>query len=122
MNKHVLENTMRKGFDHFPEAWRWARIGVCAGILGIGAPLVLGQEVRAQNVSPSTAGFQEGQLTSVREKTVYINGRMYDLSPNVSVMDDEGKLWELKRLQPGLEVLYYLKNGFVEKLVVVLPK
>ena len=77
----------------------------------------------AQTSEPAPlAGFQSGQVTGKSGDTLQINNKDYTLQPDVSVKDEEGNQKELSDVVPGVEVMFPLKQGRIDKLVLILPK
>ncbi len=77
----------------------------------------------AQTSEPAPlAGFQSGQVTGKQGATLEMDNKNYQLTPGVSVKDDEGRQKELSDVVPGVEVMFHLKQGSIEKLALVLPK
>ena len=115
---------------------RQAGIGQWEGILQIvlalliigGVPLagvtISGvDEGLAQTSEPAPlAGFQSGQVTGKQGTTLAIDNNSYQLTPDVSVKDEEGNPLQLSDVVPGVEVMFHLKQGRIDKLVLILPK
>lgn len=72
--------------------------------------------------SAVVASFTPGQVTAVQGKTIQINGKNYDLKPDVVIQDEEGQPVEPAGIVPGAEVKFHLKEGQIDKMVLILPK
>ncbi|MEK7269063.1 MAG: hypothetical protein AAB093_06655, partial [Nitrospirota bacterium] len=115
---------------------RQAGIGEWEGILRIGLTLlIIGgvplagvtisgvDEGLAQTSEPAPlAGFQSGLVTGKQGTTLAIDNKNYQLTPGVSVKDEEGNQKELSDVVPGVEVMFHLKQGRIDQLVLILPK
>jgi hypothetical protein len=75
--------------------------------------------------SSISAGMQSGMVTAVREQTVEINGKEFGFSPEVVVLDHEGKETDLSYITRKSEVKFRLmKDGAyqIEKIIVQHPE
>ncbi|MDR4478377.1 MAG: hypothetical protein R3B37_01325 [Nitrospira sp.] len=70
----------------------------------------------------STVGFQSGVIDEVQGSTIRIDGRSYVLKSMVVVVNHEGELLELERIIPTSLVKFHLKEGHIDKMVVMLPQ
>ncbi len=92
-------------------------------ILGVLAVSAVAATSWAQSLSsPSTAGFQTGEVGSSSDKHMVIDHKSYAVSPEVKVTDDEGGTREYKQVGPDQIVMFHLKNGQIDQLIIVLPK
>lgn len=64
----------------------------------------------------------EGEITAVGATTLDVAGRYYGLHPKLTIVSDEGKPMELKQLRPGLIVQYHVKEGLLDRIVVLIPR
>lgn len=64
----------------------------------------------------------EGEITAVGATTLDVAGRFYGLHPKLTIVSDEGKPMELKQLRPGLIVQYHVKEGLLDRIVVLIPQ
>jgi len=77
----------------------------------------------ADELSLSQLGkLPEGEITSVGATTLDVAGRFYGLHPKLTIVSDEGKPMELKQLRPGLIVQYNVKEGLLDRIVVLIPR
>lgn len=66
--------------------------------------------------------LSEGEITAVGATTLDVAGRFYGLHPKLIIVSDEGKPMELKQLRPGLIVQYHVKEGLLDRIVVIIPR
>ena len=80
----------------------------------------------AQGAGPSSsagsATFQSGQITANLATGLQMDHKHYPLDSIVTITDDEGRARELKDLVPGSRVQFHLKQGRIDKIVLILPK
>ena len=70
---------------------------------------------------PAMSTFQSGRITGVRGTTVQIDGRDYELAPNVEIKRPDGVEMEAHDIRKGALAQFHLKQGRIDKLVVILP-
>jgi hypothetical protein len=64
----------------------------------------------------------EGEITAVGSSTLDVAGRLYGLHPKLTIVSDEGQPMELKQLRPGLVIQYHVKEGVLDRIIVLLPR
>ena len=64
----------------------------------------------------------EGEITVVTSTTLDVAGRLYGLHPKLTIVSDEGQPMELKQLRPGLIIQYHMKEGALDRIVVIMPR
>jgi hypothetical protein len=64
----------------------------------------------------------EGEITAVGPTTIDVAGRFYGLHPKLTIVSDEGQPMELKQLRPGLIIQYHVKEGALDRIVVIIPR
>ena len=79
--------------------------------------------VSAQKPTPgSITSLPSGQVTAQRVDEIQISNRNYPLDPNVVVIDDAGSPSNLKDLKPGDLVRFHLRQGRVDRIILIIPK
>jgi hypothetical protein len=71
---------------------------------------------------PQLGMLPEGEITAVGSTTLDVAGRFYGLHPKLTIMSDEGQPMELKQLRPGLVIQYHVKEGALDRIIVLLPR
>ena len=93
------------------------------GLLGVLAIIGVSATSWAQTPdSSSNAGFQTGQVVSAGDKQMVIDHKSYAVGSEVKVTDDEGGSREYKQVGPDQIVMFHLKKGQIDQLIIVLPK
>lgn len=64
----------------------------------------------------------EGEITAVGSTTLDVAGRFYGLHPKLTIVSDEGQPMELKQLRPGLIIQYHVKEGALDRIIVLIPR
>ena len=64
----------------------------------------------------------EGEITAVGSTTIDVVGRLYGLHPKLTIVSDEGKPMELQQLRPGLIIQYHVKEGALDRIIVLMPR
>jgi hypothetical protein len=64
----------------------------------------------------------EGEITAVGSTTVDVAGRLYGLHPKLTIVSDEGQPMELQQLRPGLVIQYHVKEGALDRIIVLIPR
>lgn len=64
----------------------------------------------------------EGEITAVGATTLDVAGRFYGLHPKLTIVSDEGKPMELSQLRPGLVIQYHVKEGTLDRIIVLIPR
>jgi hypothetical protein len=65
--------------------------------------------------------FLPGEVTAKRDNVVQINNTPYTLAQDVSITDDRMRPMELKDLMPGTPVMFHLRQGRIDRIVILLP-
>lgn len=77
----------------------------------------------AGSSSPAgSATFQSGQITAKLATGLQIDNKHYSVDTRVTITDDEGRTRGLKDLVRGSRVQFHLKQGRVDKIMLLLPK
>ena len=71
---------------------------------------------------PQLGVLPEGEITAVGSTTVDVAGRLYGLHPKLTIVSDEGQPMEFKQLRPGLVIQYHVKEGTLDRIIVLLPR
>lgn len=71
---------------------------------------------------PQLGVLPEGEITAVGSSTLDVAGRFYGLHPKLTIVSDEGKPMEFKQLRPGLVIQYHVKEGLLDRIIVLLPR
>ena len=71
---------------------------------------------------PQPGQLPEGEITAVGLTTLDVAGRFYGLHPKLTIVSDEGQPMELKQLRPGLIIQYHVKEGALDRIVVLIPR
>lgn len=80
-------------------------------------------ESRAQTQVPFiTGGFSQGMVTAVYEASIDIDSKNYGLKPNVMIVNEQGQPIEMGSVMPNSEVKFHLKEGLIDKMMVILPR
>jgi hypothetical protein len=61
-------------------------------------------------------------VTDIRSTSIEIDGRMYSLKTGVVVVNEQGREIELGSVVPQSEVKFHVKEGQIDKLLVILPQ
>lgn len=94
-----------------------AGLSVLTTIIGGGAV------ARAEALSHVQLGtLPEGEITAVGQTTIDVDGKMYGLHPKLTIVSDAGQPMELKQLRPGLIVQYHVKEGGLDRIIVLIPR
>jgi hypothetical protein len=70
----------------------------------------------------SLMGFQSGMVTDLRPGVLQINNKDYEVITEVSIKDEEGKPIEFNDIVRNAEVKFHLKQGHIDKIVLILPR
>ena len=71
---------------------------------------------------PQLGVLPEGEITAVGSTTLDVGGRLYGLLPKLTIVSEEGQLMEFKQLRPGLVVQYHVKEGTLDRIIVLIPR
>lgn len=134
MRAQSVQNQTRMGMDRTGivfGAWSGGVLNMMVALLVLGGPTIASvpigglHEGWAQTSKlPSfvVASFTPGKVTDIQGKTIQINGKNYELKPDVVIQDHEGISIEPAGLVPGLDVKFHLKEGQIDQMVIMLPK
>ncbi len=89
------------------------------------APVHLGSMGFAQETTQLpflTVGFQSGSIEDLHGSSIRIDGRTYTMKSDVIVVDHKGRPLELERIIPTSIAKFHLKEGHIDKMVVMLPQ
>jgi hypothetical protein len=64
----------------------------------------------------------EGEITAVGSTTLDVAGRLFSLHQKLTIVSDEGQPMEFKQLRPGLVIQYHVKEGALDRIIVLLPR
>ena len=64
----------------------------------------------------------EGEITAVGSSTLDVAGRFYGLHSKLTIVSDEGQPMEFKQLRPGLIIQYHVKEGLLDRIIVLTPR
>ena len=98
--------------------------GALLAFLGVTASGGLGNQVLAQS-SEETVQLGpplEGQITYMGLTYIEVEKKSYNLHPKVSITTENGQPFELKQLQPGQGVQFWLKEGAMYRIIAILPR
>lgn len=106
--------------------WRGKRLTIILLLVAIvtGAQASLPTEGRAQEVQLpfSTGGFGQGMVTAIHDASIDIDNRNYSFKPNVMIVNEQGQPIEMSSVLQDSEVKFHLKEGQIDKMVVILPR
>ena len=71
---------------------------------------------------PQLGVLPEGEITAVGSSTLDVAGRFYGLHSKLTIVSDEGQPMEFKQLRPGLVIQYHVKEGLLDRIIVLLPQ
>ena len=71
---------------------------------------------------PQLGVLPEGEITAVGSSTLDVAGRLYGLHPKLTIVSDEGQPMEFRQLRPGLVIQYHVKEGALDRIIVLLPR
>lgn len=121
MGDHVAQRVMRG--EHKPSA-RGGQRGTplrAALVLLLAGCLVIGSLAGAfaEGVPP---GFKMGKVTAMRHQEIQVNLKNYRLHRTVTVQDDAGGKKDLGDISKGAFVMFHLKRGSVDRIILILPQ
>lgn len=70
---------------------------------------------------PNMSTFKNGRITGVHGTTVQIDGKDFELQPDVVIKKPEGNEMEVHDIRRNALAQYHLKQGRIDMLVVILP-
>lgn len=68
-----------------------------------------------------TDSFERGEVTAKRERALLINNKEYSLLAEVTVKDTASMPRALNDVVPGMEVLFHLRQGRIDQIIIILP-
>ena len=71
---------------------------------------------------PQLGVLPEGEITAVGSTTLDVAGRFYGLHPKLTIVSEEGQPMELQQLRPGLIIQYHVKEGALDRIIVLIPR
>ena len=98
-----------------------AVVAMVSGVVSTTGGLIPAAWADAPSV-PQLGVLPEGEITAVGSSTLDVAGRFYGLHPKLTVVSDEGQPMEFKQLRPGLVIQYHVKEGALDRIIVLLPR
>lgn len=71
---------------------------------------------------PQLGKLPEGEITAVGATTLDVAGRLYGLHPKLTIVNDEGRPMEWKQLRAGMVIQYSVKEGSLDRIIVLMPR
>ncbi|WP_447978064.1 hypothetical protein [Candidatus Nitrospira bockiana] len=104
-------------------AMKWTLVAtLLTGLIAATCPF-FALVAQAEALNPAQlAGFVKGEVTAVGKDFIAVNHKKYELREDVAIQDDRARPRALKEIEPGSEVLYHLRMGRIDQLVLILPK
>jgi hypothetical protein len=97
--------------------------GVLLAFFGVTGSGAFGSQVWAQSEEKVQLGPPlEGQITYMGLTHIEVEKKSYNLHPKVSITTENGQPFELKQLQPGQGVQFWLKEGAMYQIIAILPR
>ncbi len=119
---HMPRPTFRSVGDRIRGPMSFVLALVCA----LALTAVETHTVAAQQTAPvSLAGYQSGMVTSVQGTGLGINGAIYQLSPDVVIVDPEDKPMEPVDIRVNAEVKFQVKReqaNRIVRMILILPQ
>lgn len=104
----------------------FVRIGITVLAVTVLSVMTVGVTPADDQPLPSmTIGYQNGMITAVYEKTLDIDGRTYGLTPDLSIMDEEGNAMEPSSIMRNAAVKFHVKkeqSDKIDKMILIFPK
>lgn len=85
---------------------------------GMGISIALAQ----MPIPPQLGVLPEGEITAVGSATLDVAGTMYALHPKLTIVSDTGRPMEWKELRVGLVIQYHVKEGALDRIIVLIPR
>lgn len=98
-----------------------AIVAAGSALISTTAGLMPAAQAEAPSV-PQLGTLPEGEITAVGSTTVDVAGRFYGLHPKLTIVSEEGQPMELQQLRPGLIVQYHVKEGALDRIIVLTPR
>lgn len=86
------------------------------------APLVRALDPMPPHVA---SALQSGVVTSIEQQSLFINGKMYTVDPEIQIRDQEDNVLQPEVVKIGHEVKFHLRKGESNKidfLIVYMPQ
>ena len=96
-------------------------VATVSGLISMTEGLMPAAWADEPNIS-QLGSLPEGEITAVGSTTLDVAGRFYSLHPKLTIVSDEGEPMELKQLRPGLVIQYHVKEGALDRIIVLLPR
>lgn len=95
-------------------------VGLSVGLpaLGMRTPVASAQAP----IPPQLGVLPEGEITAVGGTTLDVAGIMYALHPKLTIVSDAGQPMERSQLRPGLVIQYHVKEGALDRIIVLVPR
>lgn len=94
-----------------------------SSVMGIGVT-----QAEDQPLPSMTIGYQTGEITSIYERSLAIDGRNYGVMPDVLILNERGRMMIPSDLVVSAEVKFHLKKDpsdkmdKIDKMIVRLPR
>lgn len=105
------------------------RVGIMLLVVTVSSVMGIGVTLAEDQPLPSmTIGYETGEITSIYEKALAIDGRTYGLMPDVSILNERGRTMGLRDLVVTAQVKFHLKKDpsdkidKIDKMIVRLPR
>ncbi len=121
MGYHVAQRVMRGEHQPSAKGGQWGTPVRAAWVLVLAGCLVIGSLAGAfaEGVPP---GFTMGKVTAMRHQEIQVNLKNYRLHRTVTVQDDAGGKKDLGDISKGAFVMFHLKRGSIDRIILILPQ
>jgi hypothetical protein len=99
----------------------WTQALVAVLVWGLFATCLDVRATFGSEESDPYRGFIDGTVTAVRDKSIYIDERVFAVKSGVEVKDQSGQPVEYHKIEAGDRVRYLVQDGMVVKIVVIHP-
>lgn len=97
--------------------------GILSGLFFLFPGLVEESLADPQNIDIRTlVTLQTGEVNTNQGQELVIDHKRYMVSSSATIMDDEGRLRDLKEIIPGAQVRFRLRNERIDYIVIMLPR
>lgn len=121
MAKNEVENSSRRKYPSRVWARRLSSIAtivVLGSVMDIcRSNMVLAAEKEVSRIQD----FVMGEVTGKRENVIRIDTREYPFFADVIVKDQNLTPMAIKDVVPGIQVLFHLKQGRIDQIIILLP-
>lgn len=121
MAKNEVENSSRRKYPSRVWAKRLSSIAtivVLGSVMDIcRSNMVLAAEKEVSRIQD----FVMGEVTGKRENVIRIDTREYPFFADVIVKDQNLTPMAIKDVVPGIQVLFHLKQGRIDQIIILLP-